>query len=302
MNEKEILSNAFKYLRQNNKILVAPGHDCAAIKITEKKLIIATADQLIEGIHYSRNTSPAKIARKLIARNLSDIAAAGGAKNLFALCTIALSNDRKIKIKKWFDEFFASLGKYSAKFGLTICGGDIAKIAKPKQSVITMSLFGESSEKKICTRAGAKAGDLLLATGKFGNSCKSNHHIEFTPRIIEADFLSGKYTNTMIDVSDGLLIDSSRLAEASGLGIILDTKHIPLRKGADIKSALSEGEDYELLFALSPKKLKELKEKWPFPTKLTTIGKFAKIAKGKVFSEEGIDLISKFDSGFDHFK
>ncbi|HPN83769.1 MAG TPA: thiamine-phosphate kinase [Victivallales bacterium] len=304
MAEKEILKKAFTQLKQGKNIFLPPGDDCAAIKIGEGRLLIATADQLIEGVHYKKNTAPAKIAKKLLNRNLSDIAACGGAKSLFAICTIALGKNcfQGKSSEKFFEEFFRYLGKESAKCGVSVCGGDIAKIANAPVAVFSMTILGETSEKTLCRRSGAKAGDILFCTGEFGNSFDSGHHLAFVPRLEEAEFISNKYSRTMIDVSDGLLIDAERLAEASRLGIVISPDRIPLRNGASLKSALTEGEDYELLFAVPANKSEELIRNWEFNTKLTKIGYFKKLKSSKIVDNEGEDLIAKFGKGYDHFK
>jgi thiamine-monophosphate kinase len=105
----------------------------------------------------------------------------------------------------------------------------------------------------------------------------------------------------MIDVSDGLLLDAGRMAEASGLGIRLDTAMIPIRKGATLESALGEGEDYELLFAVREERSRGLIRNWPSKTRLTPVGSFAKIAKGSIISSDGENLLARFAGGFDHF-
>ncbi len=262
--------------------------------------MVSTADQLIEGIHYEKGSSPAKIAKKLIRRNMSDIAACGGAFSLFALCTVALG-ERVVDNHKWFNEFFCSLGREAKKWNLSICGGDIAKIASGENTVLSMTIVGETSEKRLCRRSGAEDGDILFCTGEFGNSFRSGHHLDFEPRIKEAEFLAGKYSNTMIDVSDGFLLDAGRLAEASGRSLILSTEALRLRDGATLKSALSEGEDYELLFAVSKRKSKTLMKTWPFKTKLTAVGTFALGKVGRVFDLRGVDLIAKYGGGYEHF-
>ncbi len=299
MTENEILKNAFGHLGQAGNIVLPPGHDCAAVETAGGLLLIGTADQLIEGIHYEKGTAPAKIARKLLARNLSDIAASGGAGRLFALCTVALGGEEDCG--KWFGQFFRALGREASRWKVSVCGGDIARNARNGNTVLALSLFGETSRKKLCRRSGARPGDILFATGEFGNSFKSGHHLDFTPRLEEAEFLSGRYTNTMIDTSDGLLLDAGRIAEASGLGIRLDTAMIPFRKGATLESALGEGEDYELLFAVREERSRALTRNWPFRTSLTPVGSFAKIAKGSIISSDGEDLLAKFAKGYDHF-
>ena len=106
----------------------------------------------------------------------------------------------------------------------------------------------------------------------------------------------------MIDVSDGLLIDAQRLASASSVSLVIDTAKIPLRKGATLKTALSEGEDYELIFAVSPSKSAMLEKKWPFKNiRLSRIGNFMSGGKGRIYDLEKRELTTTHKTGFDHF-
>ena len=106
----------------------------------------------------------------------------------------------------------------------------------------------------------------------------------------------------MIDVSDGLLIDAQRFASASGVGLVLDTARLPLRKGASLKTALSEGEDYELIFAVPHSKALIIEKKWPFKNiRLTRLGNFISGKKGKIYDMEQRELTSTYKTGFDHF-
>jgi thiamine-monophosphate kinase len=300
MSEKKILQMAFRYFIQGKDTVLPPGHDCAVIRFGKNNLLAVTTDQLIENIHYKKNTPPGALAVKLLRRNISDIAACG-ATPLFAFTNIALNVSGE-KAERWFNEFFRELGKESLKWKISICGGDIAKIAKSAPAVLGMTLIGQAKENVFCARNGAGTGDVLFCTGGFGNSFKSGRHLNFVPRLAEGRFLVGKWTRTMIDVSDGLLIDASRLAEASGKGLLIFPDKIPLTKGADLKSAFSDGEDYELLFAVPTKKADSLMSSWPFKTKLSKIGTFTSERRGNIFDPSGNNLLKKFSGGYEHFK
>jgi thiamine-monophosphate kinase len=149
-------------------------------------------------------------------------------------------------------------------------------------------------KEKLCLRKNAKEGDFLYATGVFGNSFYSEHHLTFLPRVKECRFLAGTYTCAMMDVSDGLWKDAQRFASASGLSVEIEEKNIPLRHGADIQMALSDGEDYELIFAIPPEKEPLLLQEWQLDTKLTCIGKFEEKSSCNTSA-------SNMQGGFDHF-
>ena len=275
------------------------GDDCAVLDLCKEgdKLFLYAVDQVIENRHYLPETPPELVAGKLLKRNISDIAAMGGTP-LFALVTIAANP----LAEAFLLPFYKGLKEEAEKYHIQIAGGDTARLPYPpplsgskNSCVATLSIFGEVKRDKLCLRSNGKEGDLLYATGTFGNSFASSHHLSFTPRLEEAAFLAGTYTNSMMDISDGLEKDSQRLAEASHLSLTLFPDKIPLREGATQETALHEGEDYELIFTVSPEKEALLLEKWPFMTRLSRIGKLI----GKEHSISSPSSNSK--GGFDHF-
>ena len=295
MKEHDLIRTIIPLFKQDPSVVTGPGDDCAVIDVGNGKLMLAAVDQIAGGIHYVEGSDPiGKAAEKLLKRNLSDIAAMGGSPT-YALVTVAanLSDDDALT-------FFRALAAEAGKYNVTICGGDISSSAKGS-SVFTLSIMGWVEKKKLCLRSNAKPGDLIYVTGQFGNSFKSKHHLDFTPRLEEASFLAGSFTNAMIDVSDGLLADLGHILEMSKVGAMLDTSAIPLRDGADLPGALSEGEDYELVFAVPPEKAAKLETSWTFKTKLARIGLFRKEFPGLAYDSSGINLSGKISGGFDHF-
>ena len=121
-------------------------------------------------------------------------------------------------------------------------------------------------------------GDDLFVTGRLGGALKQKH-LQFIPRIVESRWLTGNFPiHAMMDLSDGLGADLPRLAGASKLGFKIDKEKLPLAGGATINNAISDGEDYELLFAISPRDRGRLKRAWrkKFPRlPLTRIGSFS---------------------------
>ncbi len=293
MKEIEILNKILPIFQQRPEISTGPGDDCAVIDLDETCLL-AAVDQLAEGIHYYPNIAPERIAAKLLKRNLSDIAAMGGVPT-YAL--LALASNRSDD--QWFNKFYQGLEKEARRWDVSICGGDLSSLpAEGVKDVMSLTILGFCPLGRACLRANAKPGDLLYATGFFGNSLHSEHHLDFTPRLPEGKFLAKNFSSAMIDVSDGLLLDASRIAKASSLALILDLSAIPLRSGADINSALSDGEDYELLFTVSPTFSEVLERNWNFETKLTRIGQFESGAG--VTSSDGRNLLKGLKTGYEH--
>ncbi len=297
MKEKEIHGLICRTFRQGRKVVVGPGDDCAAVDVGAKRLFLLAVDQVVSDVHYvSRSTPASAVAVKLLKRNLSDIAAMGGEPE-FALLTIATgSADRR-----WITAFLSSLRKEALRYKVSICGGDISSLKKTG-TVCTLTIAGWVEKDRICLRSAAKAGDLLYATGCFGNSFKSGHHLKFIPRIDAGRFLAGRFTRCMMDVSDGILADAQRICESSMVSLEIDTAAIPIRKGASLASALSEGEDYELIFAVKPAKSARLEKEWPFKNiRLSRIGRFIPGKSCRILDMNGKLLVKRFKTGYEHF-
>lgn len=244
ISENEILKSLPALLSANSRIAVPPGDDCAVIDMNSSMQLLAAADQLIENIHFLPETPPEAAGAKLMKRNLSDIAAMGGTP-LAALCCIAVNG----KDNEYVKAFLAGAAKEGEKYNVSVCGGDTASSTAPGVAA-SLTILGEVPAGKAVLRSGAKPGERLYVTGKIGNSFYSEHHLTFTPRLAEGVFLRDK-VSAMMDISDGLLMDLERMAEASQVSFALDIPSIPLRPGAELPQALSDGEDYELLFTSS---------------------------------------------------
>ena len=230
----------------HREVLVGPGDDAAVLRLEGAALL--TVDQLVEGRHYEASTALDLVARKAIARSVSDIAAMGGAP-VAALATGALrdSFDRE-------GELFDAMHAWAERFGCPLVGGDIARVAGP--TVLTCTVIGRAHPARgPVLRSGARVGDGVYVTGALGGSFASGRHLTFTPRVREAtelcDALGGELTS-MMDVSDGLGRDAARIGEASGVCLEIDASSIPMHAGvAGWRDAAGEGEDYELLFTAS---------------------------------------------------
>ena len=275
----------------DDAVILPPGDDCAALRWAPGELLLLAVDQLIEGIHYYPDTDPSLAGRKLLARNLSDIAAMGG-RPLWALPALSFPAGRP---DAWTDAFMDGMLTLAQDCGVRIIGGDLA--AGPVAAG-SLTIAGRVEDAHLCRRDAAQAGDLLLATGAFGGSLESGRHLSFCPRLAEGAWLAeGGWTRCMIDVSDGLLTDLRRLCVASGLGAILDPAAIPTHD-VPLAAALSDGEDYELLIAISASQLEALQSAWPFATPISVIGAFAEAGDCEVRSPEG-KLFER--AGFEHF-
>jgi thiamine-monophosphate kinase len=251
MNESSLLEQIYKISKSNDSILIGPGDDMALLQF-EPNTLLCGVDQLIVGRHVTIDTPPELIGRKAVARCFSDVAAMGGipAGSLMT-AALPLGTDNA-----WAMAVFEGASEHATKWGGPIVGGDIASIAEDTQPMFSVTTFGTIPTTAI-KRSNAKVGDVIYVTGKIGNSIL-NHHLHFTPRISEAQLLIRSVEiSTMIDISDGLGQDASHLASTNSQ-LVIDTSLIPLREGATLPSAMSDGEDYELLFTSATKPPEDL--------------------------------------------
>lgn len=299
-NELDILRAFLPTLPTADSVPLGPGDDCAAIEIGDGALLLAAVDQLIGDVHYYReSTAPKAAGAKLLKRNLSDIAAMGGVPR-WALLTLASEG----RDAEWLLRFCRGVAETAACYDVNLCGGDIASLPQNcRTEVTTLTILGTVHAGKMLRRSGASVGDYLYVTGALGNSLASGHHLTFTPRLAEGRFLASSHLATaMMDISDGLLLDAARLAESSGVMLEIDPERLPLRDGADTAMALSDGEDYELLFTVPAAFAVELE--WNFPQHLAPIRRIGRaIPAGggtHVCDPTGNDLLKNRRGGYEH--
>jgi len=186
---------------------------------------------------------------------------------------------------------YRGLERVAKKFGVNLVGGETIRA---RQLFLNVALLGECRGYRPVLRSGARAGDLIFVTGRLG-ATQARHHLVFEPRLAEGQWLAKhKLATAMMDLSDGLGADLPRLAQASGVFFQLDFSAIPRGRGATLREAVKDGEDYELLFTVKPLHAKTLKKKWPFSTPMRCIGVMGRRDGG---SREPFLLY-----GFDHFK
>ena len=292
MNEEAFTSSLKHLFPQTELVVEGPGDDCAVLRIPgSEEYLLASVDQVIEGIHFLKGEAPDAVAAKLVNRNISDIAAMGGSPQ-YALLTIAANP----LDETFLTAFHQGIQRASGAFGMCVVGGDIAKLPSPGW-VATLTILGKIEPENLKLRRTAMPGDLLCGTGCFGRSFPTGHHLDFAPRLNEGRWLgTQKQVHAMMDVSDGLLKDSLRMAADSGLALELDLDNIPRRDHASIEEALCDGEDYELIFAIAPDAYDTLVSENRTGTFITKLGKFQSGTPGELLTP--LNLTRK---GFDHF-
>jgi thiamine-monophosphate kinase len=295
MNEFELIARLTRSLPTNKSVVVGAGDDCAVLDLgLPDKLLLLKTDAVVQGIHFAPETPPEKIGHKALARCLSDVAAMAGTPTA-AVVTIALPRE--------FDPNFIAavydgMNALARRHEVAIVGGETT--TNPERILISVALVGWVPRGKAVLRSGAEVGDAIFVTGELGGSL-AGKHLEFEPRLIEAQWLVGHFSlHAMIDVSDGLAGDLRHVLKASRVGAELLATAIPIsreaRRAAKAESsaktpllaALTDGEDFELLFTVASRDAVPLHDAWKkrFPDlPITCIG--------KITASEGITIRDK---------
>ena len=225
--------------------------DAAVIDFGGEALVL-THDTLVEGVHVLPGQDPADVAWKLVATNMSDLAAKG-AEPVGVLLGYMMGRDDA--------RFLTGLGQALEHYGAPLLGGDTVSSAGPQ--VLGLTAFGRATHRPVPSRAGARAGDLIYLTGPVGGAmlglealkAGSGDSLSYRrPRALLAEGQAlAPLVSAMMDVSDGLLLDATRLALASGVTLAIDRVAVPIATPeARRDEALRWGDDYQLLFTLPP--------------------------------------------------
>ncbi|MCL9999535.1 MAG: thiamine-phosphate kinase [Erythrobacter sp.] len=221
--------------------------DCAVVSFGSETLVI-THDMMAEGTHFRADADMADVAWKLVATNLSDLAAKG-AEPVGVLLGHMLGRDDA--------RFLEGLRDALAAFDTPLLGGDT--IAAAGARALGLTAIGRATHVPVPARSGAQAGDGVWITGPVGRAMlgfegAAEHRVAFDrplPRLAEGRALA-PLVSAMMDVSDGLLLDAFRMAEASGVTLALDPAVIPVADPALFEACVRWGDDYELLFTAPP--------------------------------------------------
>ena len=271
LGEDRLIAQLVARLKSRPDVITGPGDDCAVLKGPAKdRLLLLKTDCVVEGVHFRPNEKPIRVGWKAMMRTLSDFAAMSGLPH-HAVVTLVAPAEREAR---WMTQLYRGLERAADRFDVAIVGGETSSTIGP--TVISIGAAGSVEKKRCVLRSGGQSGDILFVTGRLGGSGKGRH-LNFVPRINEARWLTRDFRiHAMMDLSDGLGADLPRLARASDVDFEIDKDSLPRARGCSIAAAISDGEDYELLFALSPHDAADLEKKWPkkFPQlPLTRIGR-----------------------------
>jgi thiamine-monophosphate kinase len=285
--EREFIDWLRKNVPAHPRARLGLSDDAALVTLAGRSNVVVTTDLTTDGVDFRLDVDdPRRIGRQALGANLSDLAAMAARPTAavisFALpCSQCASHDPLgLAI-----ELYKGMSPLAAEFDVAIAGGDTNTFDGPL--VISVTALGELTERGPLLRTGGKPGDWLLVTGQLGGSILG-HMFDFTPRVREALFLHERYElSAGIDISDGLALDASRLAEASGCGGVIYTKQVPIspaafelsdrdgapdRQAAALRHALSDGQDFELLLAAPPHIAEAILRGKPFDCTITHVG------------------------------
>ncbi len=274
--------------------------DAAVLSLAGNGDIVVTTDLLTDGVDFRvGHDDIARIGRQALGANLSDLAAMA-AKPLAAFVSVALphggptgSGPLEMAIG-----LYEGLLPLAHEYDVSVAGGDTNTYDGPL--VISITAIGQPLKCGPLTRSGGRPGDWLLVTGSLGGSLLG-HMFDFTPRVHEAILLHERYQlSAGIDISDGLALDASRIAEASGCGALIYMDRVPVspdalelakRDGADnlkaaaLRHAMGDGQDFELLFAVRPESAQSILRDRPVECRVTHVGEL--IAEPGLWQRQG---------------
>ncbi len=338
LGERALLARLLERLpRPPVSVVVGPGDDAAVIESSRNERIVVTTDAVVEGVHVSRAFStPADIGYKALAVNLSDLAAMAAAPR-WAVVSLVLPGSWLVSDVEDLMDGCASLAR---RHGVSIVGGNIARTTGPL--VVDITAGGEVRPRRWLTRNGARPGDHVFVSGSLGAAAAGLEMLRHPPSLGEGESSFGeagpvavsaciarhrrpeprvrlglamgraRVARAAMDLSDGLADALRQVAEASGCGVRIDASSLPIdpearawwtARGADaIRSAVTGGDDYELLFAV-PKKsgrlLRAVRQRVATPP-LTRIGVFTKDATEFIIEHDGRD--EALPQGYEHFR
>jgi thiamine-monophosphate kinase len=310
MREFDLIARLKPLLPANDSVVAGAGDDCAVLDLGDPlHHALFKTDAVVEGIHFTRDTDPEQVGHKAIARCLSDIAAMGGEATA-AVVTLGLPDGRDVE---WSEALYRGLCRTAARFHVAVVGGETTTV--PERSLVSVSMIGRVVRGMARMRSMARVGDAVLVSGELGGSI-AGHHLTFEPRMSEGRWLAGQTSvHALMDLSDGLAGDLRQVLTASGdLGAIISGGSLPISRAARLRAregdlarpalvaALTDGEDFELLFTVERGAVVGLMDGWRthFPnTRITCIGKIT--AGPEILLHDSTGMRPMPRGGYEHF-
>ena len=295
LDEFGLIGKFARMTKTGTNVLAGIGDDAAVLKSKTKGFYdLFTCDAIVEDVHFKLADGARKIGYKAVAVNVSDIAAMGG---IPGTAVVAAGISKNISMK-FCEEVYSGILSACRKFGVEIVGGDTVR---SKEFFISIAMTGVVEKRNITFRKGAVPGDVVMVTGRLGHSLRGKH-LTFTPRLKESRWLACKFpVHSMMDISDGLAGDLKRMCDASKCGAVIFAEKVPLEKTLSLKHAFTDGEDFELLFTVSPRAAAKLEKDFnrKFKVKVSKVGVIIK--RKKLFLETAGKRKYLNFKGYSHF-
>ena len=301
----------------NARVLVGAGDDCAVLDLGEPGWhALFKTDAVVEGVHFTPDTDPRRVGHKALARALSDIAAMGGEATA-AVVTLGLPGIEPTVEAAWAEAAYDGLVALAARYSVAVVGGETTR--NPGARLLSVSLVGRVPAHTALLRTGSQPGDAIFVTGELGGSL-AGHHLDFEPRLREGQWLRNwGRVHALVDVSDGVAGDlghllTSTVPAGGGLGAVLYRSALPVSRAAKLRAragdlskpahvaALTDGEDFELLFTVAARDAVGLLDAWKlaFPQlALSCFGRITPTPGIRWRDERGERPLVA--TGFDHF-
>lgn len=302
------------------------GDDCAVLACDSERVRLITSDLMVEGVHFSfEGADPVWLGHKLLAVNLSDIAAMGGSPRE-AVVSLAIPPELDVG---YMERVYLGLRALASRFGVNVVGGDTTRSTGPL--VMNLTLTGEMDRDRVRYRSGASPGDLICVSGALGDAAAGlklaqgeagalseedrgfllRRHHRPEPRVALGRTLAASGTVTaMMDLSDGIASDLRHICRQSGVSAVIDRAAVPVspafRRFRELSYAgagaleLTGGEDYELLFTVAQGE-KGAVESLAAEPRISCIGRI-EAGDGRIYLKNAQGLRSELEArGFEHF-
>ena len=292
-------------------VIVGIGDDAAVVEPERNRLEVLTTDCQVEGVHFDLAfVGAADVGHKALAVNLSDLAAMGAAPRA-ALLSLVLPPALPVSS---VDALVDGMTALAARTRIAIVGGNIAR--SPGPLIVDVTVTGSVHSRRVLTRGGARAGDDLYVTGTLGGAALGlrllredaasagaavDRYRRPEPRTRFGVMLGrNRAARACIDLSDGLADGVRQLGEASGVGAIVEADEVPIDGGSTLRDALGGGEDYELLFAVSPRLRSRLRHARRLAGDLA-VTRIGRLTADRAMLLHRSGVTQELPSGFEHF-
>jgi thiamine-monophosphate kinase len=319
---KKLLPRLYWPASLDPQLCIGPGDDAGVLRITPGKVLVATTDTMVEGVHFERKWFPPRdLGEKLLAVNISDLAAMGDVKRLAALVTVSWPGDTPVDT---VDKFYKGLRSCAQRWKIGFLGGDT--VGSKRDWTVSATLLGEADPRYLVRRNGARLGDWIGVIGPLGLAAAGLEVLQknIRARIVSEDFLNAflrpqpqcdagallgrnRWASSMMDASDGLEASIKLLAEGSRLGAEIDLAKVPvapalerwakLQRKDPMRYVLRGGEDYALVFTVPPAKWPHLQRRLPAARR---IGRMVSRREG-CYALQGTRKMSLKSYGYAHF-